>query len=228
MLLKDFFSIKTFRKIHDKLFPKNWGKMIENLNLSSKPFRNRKIPYFLAFLIFVISLAVFAYTFSSLQTARSQNLLVQKETKELREQLDDYKAKSERVKRTLTPEQKALLIAAHKLVAQKSFGWSRLLSDLEKVLPSGVSVSRISVENVYQKDDRTQAELEFEVLSRDYQSIINMIESMNSSGVFHAELRSQSLQKKDYFTYTEYKLRLIYTQPLSYSLRESELVRREQ
>ncbi len=155
-------------------------------------------------------------------------MLVQKEVGELKKQLEDYKAKSEQVKQTLSPEQKALLIAAHKLVAQKNFGWSRLLSDLEKVLPSGVSVARISVENVYQKDDRTQAELEFGVLSRDYQSVINMIESMNSSGIFRAELRSQSLQKKDYFTYTEYRLRLIYTQPVSYSLRESEMAKREE
>ncbi|GIU82314.1 MAG: hypothetical protein D6687_09205 [Acidobacteria bacterium] len=202
--------------------------MIENLNLSSRPFRNKKVPYLLAFLIFAASFAFFVYGFNSLQTARGQNLLVQKEVGELKKQLEDYKAKSEQVKQTLSPEQKALLIAAHKLVAQKNFGWSRLLSDLEKVLPSGVSVARISVENVYQKDDRTQAELEFGVLSRDYQSVINMIESMNSSGIFRAELRSQSLQKKDYFTYTEYRLRLIYTQPVSYSLRESEMAKREE
>ena len=73
----------------------------------------------------------------------------------------DLKGKEEQVQQSLTPEQRTLLIAAHKLVAQKSFGWSRLFADLEGVLPGGVSVSRIDVENIYKTGDRNQAELEF-------------------------------------------------------------------
>lgn len=202
--------------------------MMENLNLATHPFRNKKVPYLLAFSIFAAALVFLIFAFKSLQTARNQNLLVQKESKELMQQLEDYRTKSEQVKQSLTPEQKALLIAAHKLVSQKNFGWSRLLSDLEKILPAGVSVSRINIENVYQKDDKTYAELELVVLSLDYQNVMNMIDSMNSSGIFRAELRSQSLQKKDYFTYTEYKLHLTYKQPLAYSLQENELVKKEQ
>lgn len=187
--------------------------MIENLNLATHPFRNRKLPVLLAFLLFTVAGFIFLFAFTHYQQAKRENELVQKQIKEIRAQLDEYQARNEQIKQTLTPEQKALLIAAHKLVSQKSFGWSRLLSDLEKILPAGVSVSRISVENIARRGDRTQAELELSVVSRDYQSVMNMIEAMNSSGIFRAELRSQSLQKKDYFTFSEYKLFLIYTQP---------------
>jgi len=38
-----------------------------------------------------------------------------------------------------------------------------------------------------------------------------MIEQMNNSGVFQAELRGQDLQKTERSTYTEYTLRLIYS-----------------
>ena len=38
-----------------------------------------------------------------------------------------------KVQQQLTPEQQNLLIASHKLVANKAFGWSRLFADLEAV-----------------------------------------------------------------------------------------------
>ena len=38
-----------------------------------------------------------------------------------------------------------------------------------------------------------------------------MIDNMNNSGVFKAELRGQDLQKNERLTYTEYTLRLVYT-----------------
>ena len=121
------------------------------------------------------------------------------------------KGKGELVQQSLTPVQQSLLVAAHKLVANKSFGWSRLFADLESLLPGSVSVSRIAVQNVYKDGDRTRADLEFAVLSRDYQSVMTMIENMNNSGNFRAELRGQDLQKGETITYTEYTLRLIYT-----------------
>jgi Tfp pilus assembly protein PilN len=154
---------------------------------------------------------------TKLEDIKDQNEQVQIQIREMETQRTDLKDKEDLVQQSLTPEERASLIASHKLVAQKSFGWSRLFADLEDVLPGGVSVSRINVENVYQTSDRTQAELEFSVLSRDYQSVMNMIDTMNSRGIFQAELRGQDLQKKEYFTYTEYTLRLVYTQPLGYS-----------
>ena len=82
-------------------------------------------------------------------------------------------------------------------MANKSFGWSRLFADLESLLPGGVSVSRISVEDIYKDGDQTKADLEFNVLSRNYQSVMTMIDNMNSSGIFQAELRGQDLQKTE-------------------------------
>ncbi|MCS6874109.1 MAG: hypothetical protein N2Z23_00555 [Pyrinomonadaceae bacterium] len=191
---------------------------LENLNLATHPFKNRKLPYSLAFLFLSVGSLMLLFSFSEYRQASKQNEVLRSQIKEIREQLNEYRARNEQVRQNLTPEQKALLIAAHKLVSQKSFGWSRLLSDLEQIIPSGVSVSRISVENIFRQNDRTLAELELGVLSRDYRSVVNMIEAMNSSGIFRAELRSQSLQKKDYFAFTEYKLFILYKQPFSYSV----------
>ncbi|MDQ3799840.1 MAG: hypothetical protein M3384_10335 [Acidobacteriota bacterium] len=191
--------------------------MIDKLNLATHPFRNRSLPYLLALACCTLALVGVIFGFTKLREIKAQNEMVQAEIKLMEEQLADLKGKGDQIQQTLTPEQKTLLIAAHKLVAQKGFGWSRLFADLESVLPGGVSVSRINVENVYQTGDRTQAELQLSVLSRDYQGVMNMIDTMNSRPIFQAELRGQDLQKKEYFTYTEYTLRLVYTQPLGYS-----------
>src|SRR5690606_12310547 len=131
--------------------------------------------------------------------------------------VDELKGEGQKVRQNLTPEQQQLLIASHKLVANKAFGWSRLFADLENVLPGSVSASRISIENVYKDGDRIKAELDLGVLSRDYQSVDALMNNMNNSGVFQAELRSQDLQKTERLTYTEYTLNVIYTPAYGYA-----------
>ena len=149
--------------------------------------------------------------------------IAQKDIEGMEAELKKLKGEGEKVQQQLTPEQRALLIAAHKLVANKNFGWSRLFADLEQILPGGVSVSRISIQNVYQDGDQTKAELDFGVLSRDYQNVITMIDNMNSSRIFQADLRGQDRQKTELTTYTEYNLRLIYSPNYSTAPTEREV-----
>jgi len=68
--------------------------------------------------------------------------------------IDDLNGKGQQVQQQLTPDEQNLLIAAHKLVANKNFVWSRLFSDLESVLPGSVSASKISVKNVFSEGDQ--------------------------------------------------------------------------
>ena len=191
--------------------------MITKLNLASKPFRNRTLPYLISLLLLALAVAGAVLSFAKWQKANEDNEIAKTDIAAMEAQLKELNGKGELVQQQLTPDQRALLIAAHKLVANKSFGWSRLFSDLETVLPGSVSASRISVENVFKDGDRIKAQLEFAVLSRDYPAVMTMIDNMNSSGVFRAELRSQDLQKTDNLTYTEYTLNLIYTPPAGYS-----------
>ena len=74
-----------------------------------------------------------------------------------------------------------------------------------------MSASKISVKNVYSEGGQVRAELEFAVLSHDYSSVGGMIDQMNNSGLFQAEVRGQDLKKTDRTTFTEYTLRVIYT-----------------
>lgn len=197
--------------------------MINKLNLSSRPFRNRTLPYLIALLCLAIAVSGAAISFAKLRDTTAKNELAKAEIKQMNDEANLLKGKGELVQQQLTPEQSALLISAHKLVANKSFGWSRLFADLEAVLPGSVSVSRVNVQNVFKEGDKTKAELEFAVLSRDYPSVMTMIENMNNSGIFAAELRGQDLQKNERFTYSEYTLHLIYTPRSGYSAPASDV-----
>lgn len=191
--------------------------MITKLNLATQPFRNRTLPYLLALLLltFAVSGAIFA--FADLRRTTADNELAKSDIEQMSAEVKNLKGQGERVQQDLTPDQSALLIAAHQLVANKTFGWSRLFADLEQVLPGGVSVSRVNVQNVFKEGDRTKAELEFGVLSRDYQGVMTMIDNMNNSGLFQAELRGQDRQKTERMTYSEYTLRLVYTSRGNYA-----------
>ena len=154
---------------------------------------------------------------AKLRENRELNKTIVSNIEEMDSEVKRLKGEGEKVQQQLTPQQRELLVASHKLVANKSFGWSRLFADLESVLPGSVSASRITVENVYKDGDQVKAELDFAVLSRDYPAVMSMIDTMNNSGLFQAELRGQDRQKTERITYTEYSLRLIYTQNYAHS-----------
>ncbi|MCY7348485.1 MAG: hypothetical protein LH614_20010 [Pyrinomonadaceae bacterium] len=191
--------------------------MITKLNLATRPFRNRTLPYLIALLFLTFAVSGAVLSFADLRTTTAENEIAKSDIGRMEEEVKGLKGRGELIQQQLTPEQRNLLVAAHKLVANKSFGWSRLFADVESLLPGSVSVSRIGVQNIYKDGDKTKAELEFSVLSRDYQSVVAMIDNMNNSGTFQAELRGQDLQKTDSITYTEYTLRLIYTPRSGYS-----------
>jgi len=194
--------------------------VINRLNLATNPFRNRTTPYLVAAGLLVFGLAGIIVAIAEWRQAVKDNELTVKQIGEMEAELQRLKAEGEKVRQQLTPEQRELLFAAHKLVANKTFGWSRLFADLESVMPGGVSANRISVQNVFRDGDKVNAEIEFGVISRDFNAVMGMLQAMNNSGIFRAELRGQDLQKTDLSTYTEYRLRLIYTPAYSYTANE--------
>ena len=175
------------------------------------------MPYLIAGLLLVASFLGGVYCLARLNENTKQNDLLAGAVRERQSEIQRLKGEGEKVQQLLTPEQKALLTASHKLVANKTFGWSRLFSDLESVLPGSVSASRIAVDNIYQDGDRIKAELELGVISRDYPAVMAMIENMNNSGLFQAELRGQDLQKNERITFSEYTFYVVYTPAYGYA-----------
>jgi Tfp pilus assembly protein PilN len=195
--------------------------VITELNLSTNPFRNRTTPYLLSALVLLIASIGILYCLSVLRNNNAAIEAATTEVEQMKAEVARLKGEGDKVQQQLSPEQRELLIASHKLVANKTFGWSRLFADLESVIPGSVSASRIAVENIYRDGDRVKAELEFGVISRDYQAVMAMIGTMNNSGIFQAELRGQNLQTNQRQAYSEYMLHLIYTPAYGYSTSSS-------
>jgi Tfp pilus assembly protein PilN len=180
------------------------------LNLASKPFSNHALPWVVTSLVTLVSLIAFVFIIRWTGQTRAQADAVQADINVLSQQEQGLRVKAQEVKNSLSSEQQQTLAAAHVLVDRKGFSWSRLFAELESVLPGNVRVTRISVRDVAARGDQTLAELDLTAVTKTPSTITDMIAEMDRVGIFHAEVRSQNLQKGRGESGTEYELSVIY------------------
>jgi Tfp pilus assembly protein PilN len=196
--------------------------MTSRLNLASKPFRNRALPWTVAIIVAVTSfLALIVIAKSTIQT-NAKTATAQTDVTNLQREINGLNKRADAIKTAMTPEQQMTLKSAHALVNRKKFSWSLLFADLEASLPGGVRVSRIVVNGVRVQDDRTIATLDLTVASKNPTLITQMIEDMERQGVFHAELRNQTLQRGRGESGAEYEMNVRYVPRLSVPIAPSE------
>jgi len=188
-----------------------------NLNLASKPFTNRLLPWLLTAVVLFVSfiglLIVVHYTLQANRESEAIRVEINNLRTKERGLLDDAK----KVKQLMTREQLQALEAAHQLVDRKVFSWSRLLADLEAALPGNVRVSRIAVREIGRQGDQTVADLELTVFAKSANVVTAMIRDMDRAGIFQADLRVQNLQKGRGESGTEYDLAVIYKPRAGYA-----------
>jgi Tfp pilus assembly protein PilN len=184
--------------------------MPTKLNLASKPFSNRSLPWVVTALVVTVSMICLIYVVRATRQANAQASAVQADVNNLSSEERDLREKAQAVMQSLTPEQFQALGAAHTLVDRKHFSWSRLFADLESALPGNVRVKRIAVREVATRGDETFAELELTVVAKASTTIIDMIADMASAGVFRAEIRTQTLQRGRGEVGAEYELLVNY------------------
>jgi Tfp pilus assembly protein PilN len=188
-----------------------------SLNLASRPFSNRIVPWALTVLVLFVSLIGLVIVVRLTTTTRAEADRVQAEINQLKQQETTLLNTAKEVQNSLSAEQQQALPAAHQLVDRKGFSWSRFLADLESALPNNVKVSRIAVRDVNKQGDQTVAQLDLSVFAKDAGTISDMISSMHQEGVFEAEIRNQNLQKGRGEVGTEYDLFVIYRSRAGYS-----------
>ncbi len=189
-----------------------------NLNLASRPFNNRALPWALTAIVLLCSLIGLVLVVRLTSDANRQAAIAQTEINGLKQSEQELVQSAELVKNSLTPDQQKALPAAHELVNRKAFSWSRLLADLEASLPGNVRVSRIAVRDVITDSNQTIAELDLAVFAKSPTTITEMISSMHRAGIFQPELRAQNLQKGRGESGTEYELYVIYRSRPGYSV----------
>lgn len=191
--------------------------MNSSLNLSSKPFSNRVLPWALTAIVLFVSLVGLVVVVRLTTVARKEASVAQIEINALKQQEQSLVQTAQAVKDNMTAEQQLAVPAAHELIDRKQFSWSRLLADLETALPGNVKVSRIAVRDVTKQGDQTIATLDLALFSENPSNISNMIADMHKDGIFQLELRSQNLQKGRGEQGTEYEFDVIYRSRSGYT-----------
>ena len=191
--------------------------MNNSLNLASKPFSNRILPWALTAIILFVSLIGLIFVVKLTTNAKNEAGVLEAEIITLKQREHAALEAAKQLQQELSADQKQALPAAHALVDRKAFSWSRLLADLETSLPAKVKVTRIAVREVSRQADQTVAQLDMAVFSQDPATVNAMISSMHEEGIFQAEIRNQSLQKGRGEAGTEYELAVIYRAPSSYT-----------
>jgi Tfp pilus assembly protein PilN len=184
--------------------------MPTKLNLASKPFSNRALPWVVTSLIIFLSLICLVFIFRATGQTNAKAAVVQNDVNALGQQEQTLRQQAEAVRNSLSPEQLQTLQAAHTLVDRKQFSWSRLLADLESALPANVRVKRIAVRGVSTRDGQTLAELELTVAAKLPATVTEMIAEMDRAGIFRAELRAQNLERGRGESGAEYELYVVY------------------
>ncbi len=184
--------------------------MSAKLNLASNPFRNRALPWTVTGVIAVVSIVALVVIARSTVQTNAQAQVTQRDVAALQTQAEGLNKRTEEIGTAMTPEQLRTLKSAHTLVDRKRFSWSRLFADLEAALPGTVRVARIVVKGVRAQDDRTVANLDLTVVSKNPATITQLIEDMERQGIFHAELISQNLQRGKGENGAEYEMNVYY------------------
>ena len=191
--------------------------MTNRLNLASKPFANRVLPWTVTAILIFGSLLAMALIARSNAASNAKAAIVQKDINDLKQQQNSLLKDVDQVKNSLTLEQQVSLKSAHELVDRKRFSWSLLFADLEGLVPQSVRVARIAVRQVHSQGDRMVADLELTVIGKSPTEVTDMIAAMNKEGIFAAELRAQNLQKGRGESGSEYELAVQYTPRASFA-----------
>jgi Tfp pilus assembly protein PilN len=184
--------------------------MSAKLNLASRPFRNRALPWTVTALVAIASFAALLLIAQSTFATRAKIEKTQREVDDLQKENGLLVKRTKEIEIALTPEQKKELKYAHALVDRKKFSWARLFSDLEASLPGTVRVTRIMVKEVRMEGDRPAADLELVVASKSPTNVTDMIQEMQSQGIFSAVLVAQNPQRGKGETGSEYELNVHY------------------
>ena len=184
--------------------------MNSSLNLASRPFSNRVLPWALTAIVLLISLVGLVIVVRLTTVARKQADVAQVEINALKQQEQTLLHTAQAVKEQLTPDQQQAVPSAHELIDRKRFSWTRLLADLESSLPNNVKVSRIAIRDVTTQGDQTVATLDLALFAKEPATISDMISDMHQQGIFQLELRSQNLQKGRGEQGTEYEFDVLY------------------
>src|SRR5262245_44134600 len=125
------------------------------VNLSNRPFRNRRLFWLAILLLFVVPAYFGLGAIGDLARRQFEIDALDAEIQRLE---GEVKAsdKSTYANVTISADRNLQLVAASEFIARRGFSWSQLLDDIERNLPGGVRVLRVAVAQI-QPNERDAA-----------------------------------------------------------------------
>lgn len=160
------------------------------VNLSSNPFRNRRLFWLAILLLFLIPAYFLMDVVGNAERLKGEISAQAMLVKGLESQVKvSNKPATSNV--NISPEQNKQLVAASELIARRVFSWVHLLSDTERSLPPGVRVLRVAVNQILPSEreeafdgTRNAATLTLTVIGKTGQDVTTMINRFHDTGRF--------------------------------------------
>src|SRR5262247_4415659 len=167
------------------------------VNLSSQPFRNRRLFWLAILLLFAVPSYFGLDAIGTLARRENDIKTLDDELKRLQGSLKTVE-KPTGANVTISADQNRQLVAASELIARRAFSWSQLLDDIERNLPAGVRVLRVSVAQIQQNErDAAGGEnvsavtLDMTVIGKSGADVTTMINKFHESRRFRVSPISQ-------------------------------------
>ena len=160
------------------------------VNLSSRPFLNRRLFWLTVLLLFVIPSYFAIDALGVLGKRRSELRTLDSEIQRLQGAIKPVD-KTGAANATISADRNLQLVAASELIARRAFSWSQLLDDIERNLPAGVRVLRVAVAQIQPNErnggaveNENGATLNMSVIGKSAADVTAMIDKFQGSRRF--------------------------------------------
>ncbi len=185
-----------------------------HLNLSRQPYTNRRLFWICLLAILIAGLSFAFWTMNEKTQVASVRQDLKNQIDQKQKSIQHLKEKAEKnhvvvTQTVLTDEQKFQLASARLLIAQKSFSWNGLLSDIEKYVPKRVRILSIKIVESAKSNDSGTVLIEIVAAGEAPAQMTEMMSNIeNSSGKFALDQAEQQQVAED--GTVPFNLKLIY------------------
>jgi hypothetical protein len=153
-------------------------------NLSTRPFYNERLVHTVLVVVSVLVLAVTALNVGTIVTLSEKDLQQNAQAARAEKKAAEARQAAERIRRSIDPSQlkavTAAAVEANRLIDERTFSWTQLLSDFEHTLPADVRITAVTP----RVDKEGRMFIDLVVVGRRAEDINEFVDKLEARGAF--------------------------------------------